>query len=453
MTVSFAVTLLLGALTVSARHPAYFERDGRTFVPVGCNLCFCRGSERMPEEKVLATYDAWLGKFAANGGNYARLWLGDPFFDLTPTSPTNYSAVAARHLREVVRMAETRGILLKLTLEHFRAPEYPSEGAEIGLARFDRRIYLPYAKDIRAYFASDFCRAAYLRRAARYAELIGSSSAGGVIELWNEANVHGGPEILDAWTRQMLVEVKRLFPRQLVVENLGSFSAPQSFEFYDWLVSLKDTAFLQVHRYYDPGAELDICRNPSTDVWAADAVRELRDRDRTRPALLAEAGAVEWNHAGPSKRYAADDEGVILHDILFAPFFAGAAGSGQPWHWDHMYVDGKNLWFHFGRFAKAVAGYDPIVEKARPFATETPALRLYGLRGETTTLVWARVKNDDGAVKKGLHLDICYPKDYTCYLPFEDRTVRVGRDQAEWGCRLPDFRHSVVVRYPTVEAR
>ena len=85
--------------------------------------------------------------------------------------------------------------------------------------------------------------------------------------------------------------------------------------------------FLQVHRYLDCGGELDVCRGPM-DVLAADAVRELRDRNPRKPVLLAEVGAVKPNHTGPSILYAQDREGTLLHDALFAPFFAGSAGSG-----------------------------------------------------------------------------------------------------------------------------
>jgi hypothetical protein len=38
--------------------------------------------------------------------------------------------------------------------------------------------------------------------------------------------------------------------------------------------------------------------------------------------LLAQSGAVEPSHSGPSKLYAKDKDGIILHDILFTPFFA-----------------------------------------------------------------------------------------------------------------------------------
>ena len=83
------------------------------------------------------------------------------------------------------------------------------------------------------------------------------------------------------------------------------------------------------------------------------------------PILVSEIGAVEANHSGPSVLYEKDKEGTLLHDILFAPFFAGAAGGGQIWHWD-SYVAPNNLWFQFSRFAETVKGLDPPAEGFQP---------------------------------------------------------------------------------------
>src|SRR5215471_7201197 len=103
----------------------------------------------------------------------------------------------------------------------------------------------------------------------------------------------------------------------------------------------------QVHRYLDLGASLDACKGP-VDVLAAEAVRELLAFQPGKPVILAESGAVEPRHSGPFKLYTADQDGVLLHDILFAPFFAGAAGPSQIWHWD-AYVAKNGLWQHFRR--------------------------------------------------------------------------------------------------------
>ena len=47
-----------------------------------------------------------------------------------------------------------------------------------------------------------------------------------------------------------------------------------------------------------------------------------------------------------------------LHDMLDAPFFAGAAGTGHVWWWRQA-IEQPNLWKHFARFAKMVDGIDP----------------------------------------------------------------------------------------------
>ncbi len=118
--------------------------------------------------------------------------------------------------------------------------------------------------------------------------------------------------------------------------------------------------------------------------------RDMLAFDARKPVLLAESGAVEPRHAGPFKLYAQDREGVLLHDVLFAPFFAGAAGSGQCWHWT-QYIDPSGLWWQFGRFARTVAGLDPAAEAFRPAAVVTNGpLRVYALDGRRTVLAWCR---------------------------------------------------------------
>ncbi|MDA0195632.1 MAG: hypothetical protein O2887_11665 [Bacteroidetes bacterium] len=86
--------------------------------------------------------------------------------------------------------------------------------------------------------------------------------------------------------------------------------------------------------------------------------------------------------------------GLLLHDILFAPFFAGSAGAGMIWHWI-PYVHANNLWFQYGRFSNAIDGIDPIKEGFEPVFNETERLRIYTLKGKSTTLIWLRDKRND----------------------------------------------------------
>ena len=221
----------------------------------------------------------------------------------------------------------------------------------------------------------------------------------------------------------------------MVTQNLGSFSSPASHVAYDVMARSEPNAFMQVHRYLDPGAHIRVCRGPM-DILCADAIREMLDRRFDKPALLAETGGVLAHHAGPTEIYDVDRGGMFLHDAIFAPFFAGGAGTGCMWHWGQQYVDRWNLWWHYGRFAKAVKGLDPAEEAFVPFHFETTFWRVLGLRGKKTTVLWARdIENTwENELVKGiaptetrsselLPYRIAAPVEW--YLPFEDRTITV----------------------------
>ena len=120
-------------------------------------------------------------------------------------------------------------------------------------------------------------------------------------ELWNEINSVSFSEGIAGeleWTREMLPIVKSYFPHHLVMQSLGSFDNEKYQEWYMDFSSLSNNEIAQVHRYLDPGATWDICQAPMDSL-----------------------GAVEAHHSGPSKLYESDTLGVLLHDLIFAPFF------------------------------------------------------------------------------------------------------------------------------------
>ena len=445
----------------SAMGPAiadsrYFaDETGKAWIPVGCNICFDRNVGGSAKTREL--YDGWMTKFAANGGNYIRVWLSVPFVDVMPERAHEFSDEATGNLKWLVSRAESLGIKLKFTLESFRSvhPEERKKGSggKVSmnrLASFNRPLFAPYAKNMHEFLHSERCAQIYLGKARRLKELgLGDSPAVVCWELWNEINCIGGWRgDVGPWSDRMLAELKAMFPRQMTVQNLGSYGGPSMFDYYDYLGRIPLNDFMQMHCYLDQGTTIDVCRGPM-DILAANAVRELLDRCGDVPAILAEVGAVEVNHAGPSKLYPKDRQGMLLHDEIFAPFFAGSAGCGQPWHWDHMYIDGNDLWWHFGRFAEAVKGVDPAAEHFRPFHTETRRLRIWGLRGERTTLMWCRdklntweselVRGESPKAVSGEKLP--FACKFECYLPWENRWTEATR-----GSVLPDFSRSIVVK-------
>ena len=431
-------------MAVSKANPRYFESDGRTFVPIGVNLCYCRDRE------VKTGYLEWLDRFAANGGNYIRLWCGNATWDVMPRFG-EIDTNAVGRLRWIVDECGKRGVRIKLTLEQFRGFDKSQPPV------FRKEIYAPYAKTMTEWFTNATCQAAFRKKIDAIAAAVGDHPAVAVIEIWNEIMGDWG-RIQTAWQTETLAYMRQKFPGRLIVCNLGSFSEADSGLANDRICARDDNDFLQVHRYYDPGAGMSVCYGP-VDFFCADAIRELLDRRADRPALLAEVGAVNPGHTGPSELYAKDPEGVLMHDMVFAPFFAGAAGCGQMWHWDSRYVDGNGLWHHYGRFARAVAGLDPVVEDFRPFRGESKAYRYYGLCGRNTTVIWLRDKRVDALaeVRDGKRPEVRTdwkipmktggPVD--AYLPWEDRHV-TARTEANKIC-LPPFRRSVVLRFKTPE--
>ena len=279
-------------------------------------------------------------------------------------------------------------------------------------------------------------------------------------ELWNEMNAVTGPQDADffSWNEQMLDEVKQRFPGNLVMQSLGSFDTDRVRSLYRKMMLLPGNQVAQVHRYLDLGAEMGICHMPM-DIICSSAVEELISYNTGKPVILAETGAVEPKHSGPSKYYPVDTAGIILHDILFAPFFSGSAGAGMCWHWD-TYVDKNNLWYHFGRFSKAIKDINPLEEKFVVTKSETDDFRVYQLNGRKTILIWLRDKNNtyeselrDGQppiTKSGIQFDLKQTgmkgsfSEISFYDPWQDKLQDAKSDGLK--LLLPDFKRSLVIR-------
>lgn len=75
-------------------------------------------------------------------------------------------------------------------------------------------------------------------------------------------------EILLKWTREMLIEVQKRLPRQLVMQTLGSFDSELASELYRTYSQLPQNQLAQVHRYLDAGRRWLFVR-PRWMNWAA----------------------------------------------------------------------------------------------------------------------------------------------------------------------------------------
>jgi len=430
---------------LSPRDVRYLElSNGHPYIPIGPNLVGAPPPEQMA---------AVVEKMAANRVNYIRLWVGQGPLDIEPRTTGDYDEQQARNLDRALDLCARHGIRVKMCLEYFR--DIPAErklwSDRPGHHVANGGLFTSMAD----FLTSERGLQQFRHKLAWYQARYGDQPAVFAWELWNEMNCVNGP--WEPWTVTMLAELHRLFPRNLAVQSLGSFDNDAWRDMYRRISLLPGNDLAQVHRYLDLGAPLEVCHGPM-DIVAADAVRELLAFQPGKPVVLAESGAVEPRHTGPFKLFAQDKDGLLLHDVIWAPFFTGAAGAGQIWWWQ-QYVETNDLWWQYARFAKAVEGLDPPAEGFRPTMVEHPRLRVYVLQGSRTTLAWCRdTENDwrselqDGKppdLLAGQEVDLAGllpagPLQVRTYDPWADRWA----DATLTGSRaaLPDFRRSTMVR-------
>ncbi len=380
-------------VSVSKEHPNYFElTNGDPYIPIGLNIIGA-GVSNDKEEEGLLQIEQWMQKLSNNGGNFIRLWLSNGFWEVENIDSGQFNEEQAQRIDKLIELARKYNIRLKMTLEHFRGVA-PDESARWSTKNIYHTSQGGPLNSLDEYMSTDEGRQLLLNRIDFFAKRYGSDPVFFGWELWNEINAMADPENSDfyPWHHTMLTQLKNSFPNNLAMQSLGSFDREHWRKVYQMLNAMNENEVAQVHRYLDLGAEMEICHAPM-DVVASSAIRELHSYNLRKPIMLAETGGVEPKHTGPIRYYKMDKDGILLHDALFAPFFAGAAGGGQNWHWND-YVDANNLWYHYGRFSTAINGINPIQEQFLPIYWEMTGVRVYALKGGKTNLIWVRDKEN-----------------------------------------------------------
>lgn len=449
----------LNYIEVSRFNPAYFQyTHGEPYIPIGINLINPSGKWQNQPDSAKAEIETWMKNLAEHGGNYVRIWLSQSFWDMEEKQAGVYEPEKVQRIAWFITTARKNHLRIKMTLEHFRSLTMEENPQKWAVKSAYHRSQGGPLDDIRQYLSRPEGHQLFLNKIDFYQKQFGADTLFFGWELWNEMNAMKGPEeeLFWTWNKKMLAEVKQRFPQQLVMQSLGSFDTEKVHDLYRQMMLLPANEVAQVHRYLDLGADLNLCQGPM-DIICASAIEELRAYQPGKPILLAETGAVEPRHSGPSKFYALDTTGILLHDMLFAPFFSGAAGPGMSWHWE-SYVHKNNLWYHYKRFSQAIRGINPLMENFQPLKRENEFLRLYILAGRTTTLIWLRDKSSDwrseldagraASVLTGLKLrwnDLQLPRGrIQIYNPWTDHWSPAGvQDQV---ITLPDFRRSLVIR-------
>ncbi|WP_418992506.1 hypothetical protein [Alistipes sp.] len=381
-----------GYVTAGKNCPGYFELDGRGWLPVSINYLPADGNGDDDDEPEFAEIEEYFRNFARNGINAIRVWISGDFLEIEHEAEGVYDSARFRRIDRFLELAAKYEIRVKFTLQHIRFIS-PERTRRDGWAT-STALSTSFG-GIDEYVTTRRGRQSYYNRAKALADRYADNPDIYAWELWNEMDAAAWKDA--GWlgfTEEMLPRIQALFPNHLVMQTLGSLDTEGAERSYRKLFDIESNKFVAVHRYLDRADRTYDEVKGDIDDLVRSAVDFAREYVLDRPVVINEIGAVEPNHSGPSRLYLRDTVGMLLHDMVFAPFFCGAAGSGSMWHWDH-YIRRNGLWCHFKRFARATKGIDLQSECFTNFVYDAGDLRFYGLKGRTQTLIWCRNRVDN----------------------------------------------------------
>ncbi|MDY3303748.1 MAG: cellulase family glycosylhydrolase [Clostridia bacterium] len=393
-----------GYVEISKKDKKYFSyTDGTPFFSVGINVAFptaypiSNGKEFGHQNAYgflgLKEYERWFKKLSANGCNLARIWVGHEYFSPDTEDACTLDDLQFTKIDLLLELAKKYGIKLKLTLEQFRYFNYDrvadtNSYEDDVFRKFNKRLYIGHQKCESAseWLSEDIWLDAWLKKVKEFAKRYAGDTEIFAIELWNEMNcLEGTPDQFLHWNRKVLPKVKEMFPKNFVVNSIGSLDSDAVKSIYGQFCWDKSD-FVQIHRYLDQGAAHRDChKSPIEMIQGAFARMETE-----KAVFIAETGAVNHCHSGPFKYYVNDDEGILFADAVYTPLFCKSCGVGNIWHWDGRYVESKNLYAKFRPIASLIEGVAFDEEAFEPVDLSANGVSLLLLKGKSTVLGYIR---------------------------------------------------------------
>jgi hypothetical protein len=111
-----------GYIEIGSGNSPYFQfSDGTPYIPVGINMISPGGKYRDNPDSALYEMGQWMKKLSENGGNYIRVWLSSPFWDIEDKQAGEYREEKAQRIDRLIEMAGKYNLRIKMTFEHFRS--------------------------------------------------------------------------------------------------------------------------------------------------------------------------------------------------------------------------------------------------------------------------------------------------------------------------------------------
>ena len=325
-----------GFVRVEGRR--FADSSGQAYTPVGEN-------EAYAGPQATYAFDTWMKRTADQGGSWARVWIG-PFAPLVLEPATGcYDLRAAWRLDHVLETAERCGVRLALC-----ADSYSSLRIRPGPALWSNhpynRAHGGFLDRPAAFFTDARARRLFAARLRYISARYGCSPNVFSWELMNEADLTEDFDVaaVRGWVVAMASALRGADPYAHPITI--SFGEPEGVPEID---ALPQVDYVQTHLY---GAG-DLAS-------ALTLLCEEKARRYERPNLVSETG--------PSVRRAVTDldaAAIWIHDALWAPVFAGAAGSGMPWWWD-SHVHALDRYGEMAPLARFVRGVPWLSQRWAP---------------------------------------------------------------------------------------
>ena len=375
-----------GYIRVSTKDSHYFEfDDGKPFFANGLNIV----------EHPLSEYYRYIPSLGKAGGNFSRLWIGFEYFGLELGPMGDYRLDNAWQLDQVMNLSEEYGVHQKICIDWIRniTPR--------GLPRrnFDREDYAYSvsnggpAATTKDFYVLPESKRLFKNRLRYIVARWGYSTHVMAWELWNEIDLVDqevrDPKIIVPWTQEMCAYLKSIDPWQHLTTNSLARAPINGWE---EMWNVKETDFAQRHGYFSPvaGSEGQGGDMAALVLGWLDPMRAFH-----KPYLMSEFG-LQRDRMDIRRLCDRDQDGVHMHNGIWAAIAHGAAGGAQLWWWG-QYVDPKNLYYHFqavANFSKdlpwTTAGFAPATVKA-----SDDNLRVVGLLGKKLSILWLQNKSHD----------------------------------------------------------
>lgn len=362
----------VGMLQVSRDNPRLLAfRDGTIFIPIGPNIAWANGPDR------LANLARYFARLAESGGNHARVWCASWFGQVEGVDADAYRLDQAWVMDQVLALARSHRLRLTLVLDNhhdlIEGKAFPY-GATLGKrretfiaatppAQYERRLRYVLAR-----WGADDCIAAW--------------------ELMNELDL-AQPARDEAvpWAKS----AAELLKRDDVDGRLRTVS--WSKDDWDLVANLPGIDLTQIHSYVlewnDPIGLLRLGTRDGVQMLVNNAERA---NAIGKPFLFAELGFQGTNEKNIGNDL--DVHGLLMRQQLWAGFLLGGYGSGATWWWD-TYLEPRNLWPLYRGMAAIVPRLD---WRDRELAPLTPnadsSLRVLGWQSPRQALIWPQLRAD-----------------------------------------------------------